>query len=638
MQRKRGARRRVNPIEMSKPSRSVPLLALVTIAGAFGCGGPDQTDDWSSTSDAFQEERVPLDERALELAETPPLPVMGGTMHITADGEWLIATDPDRDQIHVVDVHQGVQTHMIALDPGVQPWRIAEDSTGTVHIVLRGDGTVASMRPEDLQVQVTASLCPQPRGIAVDEADDVWVACAGGELVVVHDGIVAGREDAPVDVRDIWFDEGERFVSTFRDARVYGPDGDTYRLPNLARASRFASNGETLHPSVAWRTRPLPAGGYIMVHQLATDRPLSLTTGDADDGPADPGGDDDGFGDGSGGGVDGGSDYGGGESSCMGIVTTAVTIGDRHGDMITTGPIAKGIGAVDVAFDGTKTRVAIVSAAGNFEGEHRVIVFSAGHLRDPQPDRCQDQHWLQKVPGQPVAAVFDQIGRLYVQMSEPAQIVRYDIDGNGQSRIGLTGKSRADTGHTLFHELGAAEISCASCHPEGADDGRVWNFAPIGPRHTPALDVGLAGTEPLHWQGDLADFAALVDEVMVGRMGLPGQPPERAAAMERYVYAFDSGPARRHDSSTVARGAQAYASLGCASCHGSGAQPPADFGFGFMLQSPPLSGVGLHPPYMHDGRAATLRDAVMDMIGRVTPAATVDAGMVDDLVAYLETL
>ena len=634
---------------MSEPSRSVPPVVLVSIALAFGCGTPETGDDGASTTSPAFEEEVVMDDRALQLAETAPLPVMGGTLHATANGRWIIATDPDRDQIHVIDVHQGVQSHYIELDPGTQPWRIAEDSTGKLHIVLRGDGGVASMLPEDTQVQLTSSLCPQPRGIAIDDGDDVWVACAGGELVTVRNGFITAREDAPVDVRDIWFDEGERWVSTFRDARVHGPDGESYGLPNLARTGSFIFDADTLHPSVAWRTRPLPGGGYVMVHQLASDRLLQLSTDGADDGPVATSGFGGGFDDGIGGGsgfVESRGDYGavpetGGPVDvppCMGIVTTAVTIGDRHGDMITTGPIAKGIGAVDVAVDGTKSRVAIVSAAGNFEGEHRVIVLSTHHLRDPQADRCQDQHWLQKVPGQPVAVVFDQTGRLYVQMSEPSQIVRYDIDGDGQTRIGLTGQSRADTGHTLFHELGNAGISCASCHPEGADDGRVWSFAPIGPRHTPALNVGLAGTEPLHWQGDLPDFASLVDEVMVRRMGLRGQSPERADALQRYVYAFATGPARRHAPPTVARGAEAYASLGCGSCHGRGAQTPADFGFGVMLQSPPLAGVGLHPPYMHDGRAATLREAVIDMIGRTAPGVVVEDGVVEDLVAYLETL
>lgn len=617
---------------MPEPSPHFSLVALVTIAAAFGCSGGEA----DATSSPHLEQEVPMDERELRLADTPPLPVMGGTLHVTADDAWLVATDPDRDQIHILDVDQGLQTHVVELPPGAQPWRIAEDSAGRLHVALRGGGAVASLRPEDSHVTMSPSVCAQPRGIAVDDADDVWVACAGGELVTVREGLITGRTDAPVDARDVWFDEGEPWVSTFRAARAHGPDARV-GLPNLPRTHLAGFGEDTVHPSVAWRTRAMPGGGFIMVHQLASDRVLSLS--DATD-LAEPGGGDDigatsSFGDG-----DGGGDYGGGgdpDTPCEGIVTTAVTIGDRHGDVITTGPIARAIGAVDVAYDDTHGRIAIVSAAARFDGETRVTVFGLDALREPHADRCQDRQWVQHVDGQVVAAAFDARGRLYVQVRNPAQIFRYDLDADARYRMGLTSVDRTDTGHTLFHELGTAGIACMSCHPEGGDDGRVWAFSPLGLRHTPALDVGLAGTEPLHWQGDLPDFAALVDEVMVGRMGLRRQPPERAAALQRYVYAQHSGPTRIHAPPTVARGAEAFAALGCGSCHSTGAQAPADFGFGFALQSPPLAGVGLHPPYMHDGRAETLRDAVLDMVGRTVPAA-VDGAQVDDLVAYLETL
>src|SRR6516162_2973775 len=43
-------------------------------------------------------------------------------------------------------------------------------------------------------------------------------------------------------------------------------------------------------------------------------------------------------------------------------------------------------------------------------------------------------------------------------------------------------------------------IACASCHPDGLADGRVWHN-PEGLRKTAAL-FGLAHTHPLHWSAD----------------------------------------------------------------------------------------------------------------------------------------
>jgi cytochrome c peroxidase len=56
------------------------------------------------------------------------------------------------------------------------------------------------------------------------------------------------------------------------------------------------------------------------------------------------------------------------------------------------------------------------------------------------------------------------------------------------------------------------------------------------------------------------------------------------------------------------------------------------------VQVPTLRAVSLHPPYMHDGRAATLADAVREMIAATGDAKEPTDADVDRLVAYLETL
>ena len=77
--------------------------------------------------------------------------------------------------------------------------------------------------------------------------------------------------------------------------------------------------------------------------------------------------------------------------------------------------------------------------------------------------------------GQPVAVAFDGSGGLIVQSREPAMLSL----GDGTT-ITLSTVSRADTGHTLFHANSGGFLACASCHAEGNEDGRTWNFAARG--------------------------------------------------------------------------------------------------------------------------------------------------------------
>jgi cytochrome c peroxidase len=55
-----------------------------------------------------------------------------------------------------------------------------------------------------------------------------------------------------------------------------------------------------------------------------------------------------------------------------------------------------------------------------------------------------------------------------------------------------------------------------------------------------------------------------------------------------------------------------------------------------MYRTTPLRGVSSHPPYFHDGSAATLEDVVMHY--EATFALGLKKDQVGDLVAYLQSL
>ncbi len=44
---------------------------------------------------------------------------------------------------------------------------------------------------------------------------------------------------------------------------------------------------------------------------------------------------------------------------------------------------------------------------------------------------------------------------------------------------------RGDIGHDVYHAQAGGRLACASCHPEGGDDGHVWILDGL-PRRTPS--------------------------------------------------------------------------------------------------------------------------------------------------------
>jgi cytochrome c peroxidase len=196
-----------------------------------------------------------------------------------------------------------------------------------------------------------------------------------------------------------------------------------------------------------------------------------------------------------------------------------------------------------------------------------------------------------------------------MQFREPSQLVF------GKRGLSLPGNSVADTGNTLFHLETTSGLACASCHPEGQEDGHVWNFTGFGARRTQSLRGGLLGSEPFHWDGAESDFTALTTDVMQGRMGGPVLTAEQTTALAGYVDRFPALPApSAAPSSSAEHGKTLFndPNVGCATCH-SGARftnnQTMDVGNASgSLQVPGLVGIWARAPYLHDGCAGTLAD------------------------------
>ncbi|MCA9711329.1 MAG: c-type cytochrome, partial [Myxococcales bacterium] len=366
---------------------------------------------------------------------------------------------------------------------------------------------------------------------------------------------------------------------------------------------------------VAWRTLVSPTGEVIMLHQLASKDPV----------PTEPKPDD----------VGEGEDlpYGGGGGFCEpGIAAAAVTRFTAEGPQTTPLPNARL--AVDAAISPTTGWMA-VAMPGAPEGSPTVAVMP------PEEGGC----FLSESPRtdeQITAVAYDANGTLVMQSREPARLLLQDhTPGGDVIVIDLPGESRYDTGHEIFHRATDSGLSCATCHPEGTDDGHVWVFEGLGKRRTQPLDVDLAGSAPFHWDGDMTDLGVLMEEVLAHRMGGKRQSPARSESFKRWVFEQQRPPADAglDEPRLVEEGQRLFASLDCVRCHtgaelgGSMTTPVRSV----ELQVPSLHRVSLRPPFMHDGRSPTLETAVQDMIESTT-SADVRSEDVAALTAYMRTL
>ncbi|MEM9727502.1 MAG: galactose oxidase-like domain-containing protein [Myxococcota bacterium] len=223
-------------------------------------------------------------------------------------------------------------------------------------------------------------------------------------------------------------------------------------------------------------------------------------------------------------------------------------------------------------------------------------------------------------------------------------------------------------------------MSCASCHKEGEQDGRVWDFAGAGEglRNTISL-VGRGGPEHgmIHWTGnfdELQDFEGQIRSFGGGtglmddahffegsrseplgdqKTGFSADLDALAAYMESLTTVRQSPFRLAGWSDTRAsRGRSEFVLAGCNSCHSGDALTDSATGarhdVGTLsessgdrlgdtldgLDTPSLQGVWATPPYLHDGSAATLEDAIT----RHESAEALSEESVEEIAYYLRTV
>ncbi|HEY2730837.1 MAG TPA: cytochrome c [Polyangia bacterium] len=560
-------------------------------------------------------------------ASTPVPPLSGGTLLTLVDGTTAVATDPDRDQVYFVDLTSNTVRATTALTAGDEPGRVIEDDAGRVHVVLRRGGAIATLDAKTGALSARRAVCPAPRGIVYQASVGLLqVACAGGELVSLPPAAGAATRTVMLDrdLRDVVLGAGGNLlVSTFRKAEVLsvGADGKiaSRMQPGSGVAPPIMGPAQHRSPSVAWRMVSLgdTVGSVVMLHQTGVDDPIDLSMGYA------------------------------GLKGCGGIVQAGVTVIAPG----TTPQLANGINmvslAVDLAVSPDKSRVAI-AVPGNAEtsGFPTIVEGSMDVFTQPTPSPCGAAGSVVQnpPPGQVVAVSYSASGVLLAQTREPATLWR----GDTGATLSLAADPRTDTGNLIFHVNAGGGLACASCHPEGGEDGRVWNFSCVGARRTQSIRGGISPTAPFHWDGSENDFSHLMDDVFTTRMAGPMLSDPQKKSLQAWVDTIPAMPANAGlDAAAVARGKAVFndAQVACASCHAGTLltnNTTVDVGTGQALQVPSLRGVSWRGPFMHNGCAATLGDRFGDATcgggdkhGVTSKLSTTQVG---DLTAYLQSL
>ena len=157
---------------------------------------------------------------------------------------------------------------------------------------------------------------------------------------------------------------------------------------------------------------------------------------------------------------------------------------------------------------------------------------------------------------------------------------------------------------------------------------------------------GLLATAPFHWEGDLSDVRALMNEVFTSRMSGFSASDADVTALGSWIQTLPALHAVTATSAAAMRGQALFESdqVGCASCH-SGEHftnnQNADVGTGGSFQVPSLHGLSARAPYMHDGCAKTLAERFAPDCGggdKHGHTSQLSAAQLADLTAYLDSL
>ena len=587
-------------------------------------------------------------------AETPPR--WSSTIALSDDGAQLFVVNPEADTLAVVDPTTGSVEEWPACD---DPSAVATDGTW-VAVACRGEGALVVWdRTTERQTWVDLGQGPDssPQGIAGREGHWVVSLPRLGVLARVEpDGRVVANAVGPDPFGVALLPEGDVVATRWRSAdtgaALYRLPGDfteetpatllslpldregdsdttTGGVPNLLEQVVPSPSGSALY--LPFSHANLLRGSWVSGETLDHDKTVRAVLATVD--------------------------------PRTGAETTRRKQFDERGraNAVVPSPLGE---RLYIVHTGTRSITALDTATGDLAGS----ILDVGHA--------------------PTGAALAPDGEtLFVHAWLDRAVRAYDVSDLSRVREPLWTASTVSEeplpasllrGKQLFWDsadqrlTAAGYLSCANCHPHGDHDGRTWDFTDRGEglRNTTSL-LGRGGTDqgPLHWTGnfdEIQDFendlrgpnggtGLLSDsdwDATADPLGLP--KAGRSAdldALAAYVSSLSQAPASPF--AEPEGGAAAFSAAGCGACHpaphytdssldafvrhdvgtltdASGAR----LGVGPLtgLDTPSLLGAWSSAPYLHDGSAPTVEDAILAHEGL---ADDLDVSLIADFVRAL---
>jgi YVTN family beta-propeller protein len=524
-----------------------------------------------------------------------------GDLALSPDGRWVLSANRSSASVSLVDLAGGKVAAEIAV--GRHPFGI--DWRGATAVVAnwRDDSvTLLEVDPPKLSVAATIPVGNEPRGVVLSEGGGrAYVVLSGDNAVEVID-LKARKTLSRIPVgSEPWY-------------AVMAPDGSRLAVGNALSGDVSIIDSAALKvvATIPMKGRNLrhlaasPDGAWAYVAHI-TDRGASTTLQNIERGLV----------------LDnrvGRVPFAGGDREAMGLDTKGFGSGDPEG--------------VAISPDGTR------------------LALTLGGTRDlllmplPLPFKAEPGEFLPDevlknksryrrvsgLRGRPLGCAFTPDGKSIVvanALGNEIQVVDWDL-GDIVRTVPLGGPkepSPARQGERIFYDAYRSWhewYSCNTCHSDGHTNGGIYDTFNDGKYGNGKKTLSLRGvtkTGPWTWHGHETDFSRALQGSFTRTMARGGLNREELAAVAAFLATVDFAPAPRDlPADAVRRGEAVFKAKACDACHAAplytvnevmlvGLEAPDDVFKGF--NPPSLRGVTKRGPWLHDGRAKTLDEVLL---------------------------
>ncbi len=567
---------------------------------------------------------------------------------LSSDGSRLLVANQTADSVSLVDPATG--RILRETKTGDRPAGVAISNDGRVGVVTHWFGydlAILDLSGDRTTVIGRVEVGPEPRGVLVaPDGRTAYVAVGASNEVVrvdLTDRKVAGRIAVGREPRGLAFTpDGARLI-------VGNSRGRSISVVDLAR---FAVDKEIPHEFSNLRQIAIGGDGRYAFVAAMLNRGMATTLNNIDQGWV------------------------------LGQRVVRIALdGTEPPESLTLDPMGEAAGDVHGLAIGDGGKLMAVACGGTHEimlirNDGKPLSWRSGIGRDVMSaDLVKDKARFRRVDvgGRPTELAFAPGGRtLYAANYLENSIQVIDTGAAAIVRTiplgGPTSPSLARRGEALFHDAFRSAnhwYSCNTCHSDGHTNGLDFDTLNDGwqdlssshlrsRKKVPTLRR-VASTGPWTWHGWQAGLDDATVESFTKSMQGKKPRPDEVEALVAYMTTLDfpRNPHREADgglSPAARRGEALFRSprTNCASCHGGpeftdgkrhdvGLNERGDV---YKGHNPPsLRGVYDKDPYLHDGRAGTLRDALTgDHAPENLGGETITAPELDDLIAYLKSL